>query len=709
MTMTMTMLMLMMTTLLTSTATSAAAAEAAFTVATSSPGCPAGCACKWKNGKQTVECVDTPAVAAGVTAALGIDPATQVLDISDNDLSAAGFPRDTFAAAGLSNLQRIRASRCNVYYVHDRAFRGLTNLVDLDLSANCLPDVPTAAFAECRSLMKLSLSGNPIGRVPVRAFRHLGQLVALDLSGCGLTAVQAGAFDGLPGLDWLRLDDNRLTHVPGPHTLPGRLHGVELHRNSWQCDCRMIDMHRWLTDARAPVTVEPVCSGPAAHANVSVRRVPVAELACAPVAYPAARAAQDVAEGANLSLRCLVDATPAAAVRWLFGGTPVPDGRRHNASELTAADGGNTTAELYVYNASVGDAGTYACVAENRAGRAQAEFAVTVRPGRPLSITGPVDDRSAPSQSSSAAAAGADGGGGGGAHPLLYVACLAAGSLTLSVVTAVLVAVRCKRAKRGGGSGGDGGRPTTVVVTGGKRRPAAPVADGYRTVSTTADKEPPVPMALHPSRSTAAEVTTSAASPTAAPVTTKAVTVTSKAIKAAAAVVNDDDAVVTVTTADINNPDVVSDAKRGARWEIDFEQIVWAECPPATGYVSIQIPVQCGIECLGAYYATAVAETVAVSGCNAMHGPTRRQQNRHRRAAVLAAYDDTVQVRSTVQGGYPTASGPTAATSLRAPSIIVDDDADAGCGSITPIISPPLPFRSATADDTAAADDSIAL
>lgn len=632
--------------------------------ASSSTGCPAGCACKWKNGKQTVECVGKKVT--GITAALGIDPATQVLDISDNDLSAAGLPRDTFVAAGLSNLQRIYAARCNVYYVHERAFRGLTNLIDLDLSKNCLPRVPTAAFAECPSLMKLSLGGNPISEVPARAFRHLDQLTTLDLSGCGLTAVNAGAFDGLLGLEWLRLDDNRLTHVPGPRALPSRLHGVRLDRNDWQCDCRIADMHRWLTASRVPVAEEPVCSGPAAYANVPVRGVPAVELACAPVAYPDTRPVQDVAEGVNVSFRCLVAATPAATVEWLFGGAPV---YRHNASELITVEG-NTTAELYVYNASLGDAGTYACVAENRAGSARANFTVTVRPRRPSQRTGYVDDRSAPSQSSSAAA-----GGDGHLHSLLYVACFAAGSMALSAVIAVLVAVRCKRAKRDGG--GRIGDPASA----GKRRPVAPVADGYRTVSTTADKEP---------SSTSARTTTAvivAAGDSASSVTkTTTTTMTTAVAMATTTAAND-----AVAAAECN-PDVVSDVAKRAGWEIDFEQIVWAECPPATGYVSIQIPVQCGIECLGAYYATAA---------EAMTGTMRRQ---HRRAAVLAAYDDTVRMRTTVQGGFAPAP---VAVHDQPPIIVVDDADDCNSIAVAPIISPPLPFRSSTdADD---ADDSIAL
>lgn len=673
------MMMTMTVTIITTTTTT--------TVASSSTGCPAGCGCKWKNGKQTVECVDKKITS--VSAALGIDPATQVLDISDNDLSAAGLPRDTFLAAGLSNLQRIHAARCNMHYVHDRAFRGLTNLVDLDLSGNSLRHVPVTAFTECPSLMKLSLSGNPITEVLAWAFQPLSQLNSLDLSGCGLTTVEAGAFDGLSSLDWLKLNDNRLTHVPGPNTLPASLHGIDLHHNNWQCDCRMIDMHQWLNSYKVPVTEDPVCSEPVLYAEKPVRLVRTVELACPPITYATTRPVQEVIEGVNVSFQCLVIATPAATVEWLFDGVPV---YRHNASEQITVDG-NTTAELYVYNVTLGDTGTYACVAENRAGKGRADFTVTVRPKQPSLAAGTtVDDRSAPSQSSSASA-------GGDGHSLVYVfVCLAIGSVALSIAAAVLVATRCKKVKR---SGGGRANDLTGSVSG-KQRPVTPATEGYRVVSTTADKEP-----LPPTAQSTLVRTTATAAVVSTTVAAAATTMTATTAAATA------DGTVVVVAAESCNPDVVSDAKR-AGWEIDFEQIVWAECPPATGYVSIQIPVQCGIECLGAYYAT-TAEAVMGMGRSPLQGvqcmgTVRRQ---HRRATVLAAYDDTVQrVRTTVQGGYPTAVvhrqvAETADATLRAPSIVVDDIDDCSDSiAVTPIISPPLPFRSAGDGDT---DDSIAL
>ncbi len=69
----------------------------------------------------------------------------QVLDLSGNDLQT--LPREIFAKRGLVNLQRLHLSNCNLGQVDPTAFRGLTNLVELNLAGNLLTSVPIATFA----------------------------------------------------------------------------------------------------------------------------------------------------------------------------------------------------------------------------------------------------------------------------------------------------------------------------------------------------------------------------------------------------------------------------------------------------------------------------------------------------------------------------------------------------------------------------------
>lgn len=150
--------------------------------------CPAVCACKWKGGKQTVECVDR----ALITVPEPVDPATQVLDLSGNNLQI--LPQEAFAKTGLLNLQRVYLRNCNIGQIHDRAFKGLTNLVELDLSYNLLTEIPSDSFKDAPFLRDLTLSQNPILKVHADALNNLGNVVKLDLSKCDIREIAPDAF-----------------------------------------------------------------------------------------------------------------------------------------------------------------------------------------------------------------------------------------------------------------------------------------------------------------------------------------------------------------------------------------------------------------------------------------------------------------------------------------------------------------------------------
>ena len=78
--------------------------------------CPETCSCKWKGGKQTVECVN-----ASLSSIPSLDGDTQVLDLSHNFLPV--LPTDIFLTLKLPNLQKIYMSHCSVKSVADNCFR----------------------------------------------------------------------------------------------------------------------------------------------------------------------------------------------------------------------------------------------------------------------------------------------------------------------------------------------------------------------------------------------------------------------------------------------------------------------------------------------------------------------------------------------------------------------------------------------------------
>ena len=92
-------------------------------------------------GKRWVECRDKGQISIPEK----VDIETQVLDLSGNNLQI--LPREVFSRRGLLNLQKLFLSDCKLGQIDPTAFRGLTNLVELNLSGNLLTSVPTATFS----------------------------------------------------------------------------------------------------------------------------------------------------------------------------------------------------------------------------------------------------------------------------------------------------------------------------------------------------------------------------------------------------------------------------------------------------------------------------------------------------------------------------------------------------------------------------------
>lgn len=337
--------------------------------------CPELCVCKWKSGKQTVECGDRGLHAIPE----GMDASTQVLDFTGNNLQ---WLRDEeFSKLDLINLQRIYLSRGKISTIENRAFYGLTNLVELDLSENLLEDVPTEIFFDCRGLMRLSLNRNPIKAIKRESFNHLSYLNTLELSNCDICVVEDGAFIGLNSLEWLHLDGNKINTLAGDKVLPGTLKGVELQDNLWDCDCNMLELNKWLLDFNIPLTVQPTCSSPPRLRGKLIKMVPTEEFACLPEVAPTDFYIE-VDEGKNISLICYVKAVPEARISWSFRGSILkndtllsPGLRLYYFFEY---GGEEKQSELFIYNTRAEDNGSYVCNAENIAGAVKSNFSVRI-------------------------------------------------------------------------------------------------------------------------------------------------------------------------------------------------------------------------------------------------------------------------------------------------------------------------------------------
>lgn len=307
----------------------------------------------------------------------GIDPGTQVLDFSSNSLGK--LMEHTFLKLDLINLQRLYLSKCELLVIEEGTFKGLTNLVELDLSENKFEFVPTDAFIDTPSLMRLSLNLNPVTTLKRSSFSQLSFLNTLELSNCKISQVEEGAFQGLHSLEWLHLDGNKLNSIG--KVLPDSLKGVELQGNDWACDCRMLDLHSWLTEFKIPLTIQPVCKSPQKFEGKQIKSLDFDNLACLPEVSPTSFYLE-IGEGKNVSLLCHVKSIPEAQVNWWFQGqllqndSLIAPGMRL----LYYLEEGQQekTSELLIYNVNSEDNGTYFCTAENPAGVSYSNYTVRI-------------------------------------------------------------------------------------------------------------------------------------------------------------------------------------------------------------------------------------------------------------------------------------------------------------------------------------------
>ncbi|KAM7395078.1 hypothetical protein PAMA_006703 [Pampus argenteus] len=128
------------------------------------------------------------------------------LDLSKNRIYA--LQQRVFSP--LKDVAIIDISQNRVNQIHRNAFEGLQgHLKMLNLSHNLLGEIYSHTFASLTNLQVLDLSHNHIGVLGYDSFSGLPNLKALHLTGNSLR--EFGFPASLPRLDYLQLNDNRLT------------------------------------------------------------------------------------------------------------------------------------------------------------------------------------------------------------------------------------------------------------------------------------------------------------------------------------------------------------------------------------------------------------------------------------------------------------------------------------------------------------------
>lgn len=333
--------------------------------------CPAVCACKWKGGKQTVECVDR----ALITVPEQVDPATQVLDLSGNNLQI--LPQEAFARTGLVNLQRVYLRSCNIGQINERAFKGLTNLVELDLSHNLLTQIPSNSFKDAPSLRDLTLANNPILKIHSEALNNLGNIVRFDLSSCDIRDIAADVFRNLKFLESLKLNGNNLRDLPlSSLEKLEKLRVIDLSDNPWNCDCRLRDLKIWLSNHKLFST--PSCSLPTRLANKPFSELALDEFACKPEILPINRYVE-APIGGNATVVCRTEAVPSANINWYWNGRLLQNGTNFNSHQrIYTFESGDIKKKSTLILTNTQESGSieFYCVAENKGGSVEANFTV---------------------------------------------------------------------------------------------------------------------------------------------------------------------------------------------------------------------------------------------------------------------------------------------------------------------------------------------
>ncbi|KAK0082522.1 hypothetical protein PV325_010248 [Microctonus aethiopoides] len=337
--------------------------------------CAEECTCKWKGGKRTVECVNRSLSSIPDR----IDPETQVLDASGNDIKL--LPSNIFIRVSLTNLQRLYLRECRMQQIDEDALAGLTNLVELDLSNNYLMSIPSGSLTKAPFLRDLSLAFNPLKRVFAQAFRTMPNLVKLDLSHAQIVEVESNGFRGLESLESLKLNGNRISTLhPGTFDPLNKLTSIELHDNPWICNCHLREMKMWLVKHNLPTLIAPICHGPDQLINKPFTELTIDDFACRPVLMIASRYAEATI-GENASIVCRVSSIPPAKVKWFWNGKLLTNHSAFSSYQrIFIYEEGQFSkhSTLVLTNAQESDSSEFYCVAENRAGSVEANFTLHV-------------------------------------------------------------------------------------------------------------------------------------------------------------------------------------------------------------------------------------------------------------------------------------------------------------------------------------------
>uniref|UniRef100_A0A669E445 Slit homolog 1b (Drosophila) n=1 Tax=Oreochromis niloticus TaxID=8128 RepID=A0A669E445_ORENI len=158
----------------------------------------------------------------------------------------------------------------------------------LHLMENQISNIEKGAFDELKELERLinqlifysNLSENAIQAIPRRAFRGATDLKNLQLDKNHISCIEEGAFRALRSLEVLTLNNNNISSIPVSsfNHMP-KLRTFRLHSNSLRCDCHLAWLSPWLRQ-RPALGLYTQCSSPPTLRGLNLAELRKSDFAC---------------------------------------------------------------------------------------------------------------------------------------------------------------------------------------------------------------------------------------------------------------------------------------------------------------------------------------------------------------------------------------------------------------------------------------------
>ncbi|KAH8387718.1 hypothetical protein KR093_009086, partial [Drosophila rubida] len=354
------------------------------------------CHCHWNSGKKSADCKGKKLTKIPQN----MSNEMQVIDFSQNQM--AELRSEEFQLAGLQNLHKLYLRNCTIQEVNRDAFRGLTILIELDMSNNQIRELHPNTFKSLEKLRNVIVNNNEIEVLESGLFTKLHFLSRVEFNNNRLKQVQLNVFGRLELLKIISLEGNQLTHLSKETfaDLP-KLNYLSLQGNAWNCSCDLQEF-RDFTIANRLYTPPTDCQEPAQLRGKLWSEVASENFACRPRLLGVVRNYVEDNNQENITLPCRFTGSPLPNVTWIYNKRPLNPaandahlriqnniGQLNDQQQLAKI----IVSELRIYNVRASDKGIYTCVADNRGGKADAEYQLVINGDR-MAITGNSDGHS---------------------------------------------------------------------------------------------------------------------------------------------------------------------------------------------------------------------------------------------------------------------------------------------------------------------------